>query len=373
MTVAGALERKVWIRIAGRTLYPNLYALLVGGPGVGKTDALRNVYQFWDNLPNLHVAPSSVSRASLVDELNEAERQILRPADLVQPYVKFNSLQVAATEFGTFLTAYDNEFLSTLNDLYDCIRYKEKKRGMKNPIELPAPQLNLIAATTPAWLSTNLPETAWYEGFCSRLIVVYSGERRLVDLFNEISSDEVFEAELNVDLKEIHNMYGQMSFETEVAEMVQEWYMGGCQPAPEHPKLEHYLSRRHTHFLKLCMVMSAGRASDYVIRMPDFRAAMDMLLEAEAYMPDIFKAMKTSSDSSVMDETYAFVYSLYAKDQKAVAEHRIVAFIAQRIPTHSVVRTLEIMVSANILQIASVAGEGGRKMYKPSPKAQHNL
>lgn len=368
MTIAGALERKVWAKVFKRILYPNLYVLLTGGPGIGKTDALRGTLDFWEKLPELHVAPSSVSRASLVDSLALAERSVLRPTE-AQPFTKFNSLQIGATEFGTFLSAYDTEFLSTLNDLYDCVRYKESKRHMKTPIEMPNPQLNLIAGTTPAWLGGTLPETAWAEGFSSRLLLIYSGERIKIDPFGEGSRDEELEAKLLKDLMEIHGMFGQLAFEPEVITTFTAWYMADCPPIPDHPKLEHYLPRRHIHLLKLAMVMSVARASDYVIRMIDYQRAMDMLLEAEQTMPDVFKAMRYNSDANVYDETYAYVYNAFMKEGEAIPEHRIIYFIGQRAPGHAVTKILEVMVSGGMLIIANVSGPGGRPTYKPAAKA----
>jgi len=367
--IAGAMERKTWLKAFKRILYPNLYILLTGGPGIGKTDALREVYKFWEFLPDLHVAPSSVSRASLVDALASAERSVLRPQD-ASPYTKFNSLQVAATEFGTFLSAYDTEFLSTLNDLYDCVRYKEMKRHMKNPIEMPAPQINMIAGTTPAWLGGTLPETAWAEGFSSRLVIIYSGDRIKVDPFGLDTRDEALEADLVQDLQAVHNMFGQFQFAEDFAETFKTWYYADCAPQPDHPKLEHYLPRRHIHFLKLCMVMSAARSSDFVLRMIDYTRAQDMLLEAETYMPDIFKAMRHNSDANVYDEAYQYIYQLWMKENKPVSESRIIHFIGQRIPSHSVLKVLEVMVSSNMLQVASLADNSGRKTYKPTAKAE---
>lgn len=34
--IAGALERKVWVRAFGLTLYPNMFVVLCGGPGVDR-------------------------------------------------------------------------------------------------------------------------------------------------------------------------------------------------------------------------------------------------------------------------------------------------------------------------------------------------
>ena len=327
----------------------------------------------WSSIPELHVAPSSVSRASLIDSLALAERTILRPTDS-QPFTKFNSLQVGATEFGTFLSAYDTEFLSTLNDLYDCVPYKESKRHMKTSIEIPNPQLSIIAGTTPAWLGGTLPETAWGEGFSSRLMMVFSGDRlKVLDPFAEGTFDEDLDAALKTDLASIHGMFGQMRFSDEFVKLYTAWYHTDCAPVPDHPKLEHYLPRRHIHFLKLCMVFSAARGNDYVLRVEDFQAAQDLFLETEARMPDVFKSMKMSSDVNWYDETYNFVYALYQKEETAIAEHRIVHFIGQRAPSYAVTKILEHMVAAGYLKAASLAGPGGRPMYAPNPRSQHGV
>lgn len=366
-TLAGALERKVWLRAFNRTLFANLYILLIGGPGIGKTDALRNVTDFWQHLPDLHIAPDSVSRASLTDALAAAERSVLRPTE--GTFVKFNSLQVCSEELGTFLTQYETEFMSTLNKLYDCTRYVEKKRSMKEPIEIKEPHLNIISATTPAWLSNALPDTAWAEGFSSRLLMVFSQERIKLDPFASRAQDEALQRDLVHDLNEVHQMYGLMQFEEEFIELFRTWYMEDCPPIPEHPKLEHYIPRRHVHFLKLCMIFSAARSSEHVLRVEDFQAAQDLFLETESYMPDVFKSMRYNSDSNVIDEVYAYTYQTYMKEGKGVSEHRIVQFISERAPSYSVMKILQLMIDSRILLIDSVGGGvGGRNSYKPAPR-----
>lgn len=366
--VAGVLERRVWARITKWDLYPNLYVLLVGGPGVGKTDAIRACFDFWDTIPSLFQAPSNVSSASLIDCIAKAERTILRPTEK-EPFTKFNSLSVSSDEFGVFLKQYEGSFMSTLNKLYDGTRYTEEKRGMKEGIRIDHPLLNMIAGTTPAWLGSALPETAWAEGFSSRLILVYSGERKKVDLFVESSFSEIHAAKLNLDLKQIHGLFGKMAWEPEVVAALQAWYMGDCQPVPDHPKLEHYLPRRHIHLIKLAIIMSASRGNDMVIRMCDYQAAMDLFIETEATMPEVFKAMRYNSDGNVIDECFNFIYVTFTKEGKAIPEHRITHFLAQRMPSHQIKAVLDTMVNANYIKIAAL-GVGGRNTYAPVPKIE---
>lgn len=355
----------------GRTLHPNIYVLLTGGPGVGKTEAIREVRNFWDKLPDLKQAPSSVSRASLIDTLNDAKRQIVRPMQ-IPPVVQFNSLQVAATEFGTFLTQYETEFMSTLNDLYDGVKYTERKRAsLKEPLSIPHTQLSIIAGTTPGWLGGTLPETAWSEGFASRLMLVYSGDRvKVADPFGERTTDEELREDLTHDLQDIHSMFGQFAWSEEVIAAFRLWYSIDLAPIPNHPRLEHYLPRRHIHFLKLCIIFSAARASDYLITLADYQSAMDMFLEAEVYMPDVFKAMR-GQDANIYDEAFNYVYTLVAKEGKPISHQRLITFISQKVPYHAVLRVVEVMIQSGMIEVASV-GIGGMNTYRPRPTALHS-
>src|SRR5262245_36320651 len=87
--LSSVLERKVWNRTKGRPLYPNLYIVLVGTPGAGKSAIVSYCEKLLRALEEIHVAPSSVTSASLVDALQLASRKILHPY-----FFQFNSLQV---------------------------------------------------------------------------------------------------------------------------------------------------------------------------------------------------------------------------------------------------------------------------------------
>ena len=349
VAVAGALERKVWIRSMKSNLYPNLYAVLAGPPGVGKTEVTWRVRDLWTSLEDHHVAASSLTSASLIDDLRDATRRIIRPQS-VPSVIQFNSLLICSNELGVLIPAYENDFMNKLTDLYDCKPYSERRRTKELNFKINDPQLTILAGTTPSYLNNIIPEGAWDQGFMSRTLLIYSGETQLRDLFSEESEDKTLQKELRAQFKSISELYGKMTFTEEAARLVNNWHLSGGEPRPDHPKLAHYLTRRTVHVLKLCMIAAAAELS-LVIDQSHFERAMDWLLEAEMHMPDIFKSMAAGGDSRVIEETWHFVYTIYMKEnQRPVAEQRILHFLQERTPAHNVLRILEVMIRAGILK-----------------------
>ena len=360
--VAGVLERKVWIRTNKGNLYPNLYTVLVAPPGIGKTVMTAEVRKMWNRIPNQHCAASSLTKASLIDDLLDAERRVNRPKEDPN-VVEFNSLKISSNELGVLLPSYENDFMNVLTDIYDGHGYSERRRTKDTNLKMDAPQINLLAATTPGYLSNMLPEGAWDQGFLSRTLLVYSGTVIKGDLFAEHEANEELEKDLIADLKEIAAMYGKATFTPEVAEKLNEWHKADGPPTPTHPKLQHYLTRRTVHLLKLCLVSSVMRNNSKVIEMEDFGRALDWLVEMESFIPDIFKSMTSGGDTQVMKECWHFVYQLYMKKQKPVQENLIYQFLQQRVPAHSIERLVDVMCKAGILKLKMEKGLG--KCYQP--------
>lgn len=347
--IAAALERKVWIRNNKGQLFPNLYVITVGPPGAGKTLSTAVVYEFLNKLEDHWIAPTSVTKASLIDALAGAERKIIRPTD-TPAITTFNSLTVASDELGVFLPAYENDFMNVLTNIYDCRIYSETRRTAKINIKMEAPQLNFTAATTPSYLTSILPEGAWDQGFLSRTILVYSGGEGPQDLFSGASYDTQLEADLEHDLHQIGELFGKMLFEEDVKTALTEWHMAGGPPAPTHPKLQHYNTRRTAHLLKLCMISCASTGDSLIITLENYAEALDWLMEVERVMPDIFRAMRSGGDGKVMEECWHYLYETYVKNKQPILEHRVYAFLQERTPAHNVGRILEVMEKSGLIE-----------------------
>lgn len=366
--VAAAMERKIWVRTMGSVLYPNLYALLVGPPGIGKGQAIHPAEIILRDIPDLHIGPSDMTAASMIDALNESIRRVILMGN--PPYVEFNSLTVISRELGVLIPGWDTSLMNNLTDIYDGFTVDQKRRGKDIRIKILHPQINLLGACTPSYLNEVMPPGAWDQGFISRTILVYSGERTPRDPFAEDNAEALtarVHGDLLHDLKTIALEFGQMAFTTPAATAIKAWIRGGCAPEPAHQKLQYYNSRRVAHLLKLCMISSISQSGDKIITLENYSEALNWLIEAESYMPDIFKSMISGGDSNAMEETWNYVWLLFAKEKKPIAEHRIVHFLRERVPAHAVMRVLDVMVKGRMFEIS--IGKTGFQGYTPTSQA----
>lgn len=368
--ISAVLERKAWITTAKGQLFPNQYIILVGGAGIGKSICTRTVFELVDTIKRsgsvLHIAPSSVTKASLIDSLDAAERSIIRPME-IPAIVSFNSLTIIPNEFGVFLPSWEGDFMSTLTDLWDCGRYAETRRTRSISIEIPNTQLNMFSATTPAHLTNLLPEGAWEQGFMSRVLLVYSGEVRHTHVFNGFLKNEELWKKLVADIKDIYNIFGEYTVADDAKEAINSWAAAGGAPAPDHPKLASYCARRIAHVLKLCIIASAASDSERVITLDHFAEALDWLVELESFMPDIFKSLKVGGDARAIEECWHYAYQHWMRKQEPVPEHLLYAFLQERVPVHNVERIMTVMCQAQLLKKQFTAS--GASGYIPKGKS----
>lgn len=339
--LASTLEQKVWLKSGGGIMFPNLYVVLVGHPGVGKTRTIRKAKEYLLEIPDYHIAPTSMTAASLIDTLVDSKRMIIRLPD--SP-LEYNSMMIAADELGAFVHKYDNEMIAVLSAFYDADPYGHSRRGKEIKIKIKSPQLNLLCGSTPSNLLNFIPEGAWDQGFTSRLILVFSDERIMHDDFAHVTRGA--SQELIHDLKFINAQVGEYTVTEDYRKLVFDWRDNGEQPQPNHPKLSHYTTRRRAHLYKLSMVSAIDRSSALVLTAEDFHRAKGWLEEVEQFMPDIFKASAAGTDTAAMEEIYHFVLTY----GKVVPETKLINFMRERVPAHSVIRVLEVMMRSGMIE-----------------------
>ncbi len=372
--VAGALERRVWMTSNKGPAFPNLYTLLVGPPGSGKF-VIEIVRELWQDtvepgtdIKAFSVSPDNLTKASILDFLAESRKVKIIPG--ASP-IEYRSVLVAAEEFGSFLHAYDMEFIHLLNALYNNKAfYSEWRRtSTVKRLELEFPQLNIIGGAQPAYFAGTFPEEAWSTGLARRIVMVYSDNESIVDLFAPVADKSSVKRQLLDQLGWLSALWGEMRFGSEALAAFTKWHMAGGLPKPTHSRLESYNRNRSLTIIKLCMISRAAQMghrrpspAEFTIQLFDFQRAVGWLLEAEARMPDIFRAMRGISDASIMEEVHRFVFKWYnSNKQSPVPKTLIMQFLIPRVPSEKLERIFVGMVSAGLLEYV------GNDAYVPRP------
>jgi hypothetical protein len=335
--LAGAMERRFYTRFGPERVYPNCFIILVGAPGVGKTQAAKHCGNLWRQAPPLVVAPDSVSSATLIDSLESSYRMYTDPK--TNETLEYHALQICADELGVLFPEYNAGTLSLLSSLFDCKpSFSEKKRTQKIDKFLHEPILNLLVGATPGFLQDTLPAVAWDQGFMARMIMIFSEENQFYDIrdkFDGTDETPLFPKEFVEELTELVGMRGIFRWTAGAREAFAAWNDAALPPAPTHSRLEHYVRRRMFHCLKLCMVSSISCRRDAVITVDNFEEARGWMLEAETSMPDIFSATAAGGDRTIILDLHSHFMRLQVEGEwqkRAVLSQRISALVrAERV------------------------------------------
>lgn len=349
--ISAVLHRRVWSMSSGDPVFPNMYVLLCGPSAAGKGEAIKPAERLLKEVSaidaQLHLGTGSFTSAAMADALDRAQITINGPTGVE----KVNAITVVSREFGVFLPEYDKRMLGLLTDLFDCLSYHEERRGSsrKEPIDLDRTCVTILGGTTPAYLQNTLPEGAWEEGFMSRMIVVFGGGQKIRAIEEEAEGEnETLGEELFADLRKIAKREGRVYWSRPALEAFNKWLLGGMKPVPNHPKLQYYNDRRHYNLMKLCIIHACS-AGHEKIEEEDFLIALDLLLETEVHMADVFKAMKTGGASQVLREAVHYIWQMHLATKEPVPHAKLIRFLHEKAPVHEVQRLAEVMVQAEML------------------------
>jgi len=290
-TIASVLQRKCYFNLGVLTFYPNMYIVLVGPPASRKGTAMRPGRMFLDKL-GIKLAADESSRQKLVKRLMECVA-IDQDPDTAMPHIH-SSLTIVSTELTVFLGYNDIELLTILNKWFDCENRFEYDTIGRGKEEVANVWVNLIGATTPSLLQSSMPQDAVGSGFASRTVFVFEEDKANIIIIPGLTKEQEETEELLLqDLAKIKILKGQFKLAKETAEEFIKVYTiwreeTETNPPFSEPRLQTYLQRRQVHLWKLCMIYSASRSDELLIRIEDFKRASNMLRRTEKKMPNVY-------------------------------------------------------------------------------------
>ena len=300
--VAAALRRKVWFDQFYFKWYPNFYIILVGPSGVtAKSVTAGNATKILREVDGVYFGPNTLTWQALLPEMVAAQEMV---GDTLMSCLTF-----AASELGVLLDPQDRRMIDILTDLWDGNDGSWEKATKGDGKEtIVNPWLNIVACTTPTWLSENLPRTAIGGGFTSRCVWVYAGrKRRLVAYPGDGIPEHLghLRESLIHDLQIIAAISGEYTLTDEAREWGTEWYKDIQENPPEvslSGMFEGYISRKQGHVHKLAIALTAAKTDCLVIEQEELSTAATIMAGVEADMGNIFHYAGRSSDAVSIDD-----------------------------------------------------------------------
>ena len=198
--------------------------------------------------------------------------------------------------------------------------------------------------------------------------MIYEGDPVKVSLFGETTKSEARKKMLVKELSSIAGMVGEFKWTKMAKSIIEEWNDEREKDEPRHPRLAYYNTRRIIHAIKLSMILSAARIRELKVEEEDVLSAKKILLSAESVMPEIFKEMSASSDMNEINEAFEFIWTYCFREKKeAVEEHKLVHFLAQRVPVHRISFFIEAMLNGKMMKNVGLNIVGNRK-FEPQDR-----
>lgn len=322
--IAAALQRRVWVGPSHFPLYPNLYVILVGEPGLGKGVTIKPVADMIKH-HKLKKPSSDADVGAMANYIVGANPKDEKKDDLLFPviaeaityealvqlvaastrfinYKKFDEkIQKETTaiyshasacfcleELSSLFRKHADDAVNFLLCAWDCGDYDYiTKNSGKDRIRRCC--LSLLAGTTTNFMQKTFSSALIGEGFTARTIFIYETSNRSQSLSRpELTPEQQEDADIiRRHVFMLSKLYGPATYTPEAWEFLEHWWKNDhtTKRVNRSPKMLPYYAKKNMQVQKIAMAMHFGETTDsMVIGLETVQRALAVLDHVERKM-----------------------------------------------------------------------------------------
>lgn len=303
--IAAALERKARLNMGHFLIFPNLYTFIIGESGTVRKSTstgigvslLRDIET--QGIPGVKIMSDRMTASALIQQLHRS----ISEYNLGNVLERQSAVYCYASELNVFLREVYGSISELLTTFYDCVPYDSKKPWVYETIKdgelkIYGPCLNILGASTPAWLSKSIPANEMEGGFSSRVLFVVEREspKRLVAWPEEQKDAPAIREKLVEDLRQIHSLRGWFRKTPEAHTFYTDWYRRHKQNKSkfQDPRFVGYYGRKPIMVLKIAMILAVAEGNELCFDARHLQSAIALLDDLEPAMTDAFGGVGTN-------------------------------------------------------------------------------
>lgn len=286
-TIASTVRRNVWLDRKQWTIFPNLYVGIIGPTGDGKTTAADIGIDLIMQLKKLEIVQERATSYYILELMQDLTNK--------QSSACFT---LYAPEMKNFMTDMNkSDLVTVLTSFYTCPSYREyrTKGQLKDGSYYRFKNIciNILACSTPEWLTTGTSVDDISGGFTGRFVYVYSdGSTRSCPFPEDDIPQDVLDMKHDLvhDLQTISALKGNFVISDEAKALYRPWYKNRMQECKDE-RLVGYYSRKRDTVLKVAMLLSLATKNTLEVTADDINAAWRTLSECEDKMGEAFSGV----------------------------------------------------------------------------------
>lgn len=301
--VSSCMGRRCWVDRGFFTTYPNLYVVLVGDAGSGKSVAMYQARDMADELnrqipkeERLFMAPKCSSARRLM-EVIAAQQTVFKYGD---QSITHAPICCFLSELMNFIQLDPNFVLNFLTDGYDD-KYFDYETQHKGCCRIDGPAPVVLACTTHSYITSKLREDVVTDGFSRRV-------HWILDERSEIRNADPQKPPLDqglIDrLKQIKKMVGPFQWSEGGKKAYDEWYINNDR---RDFGLDGYGTTKNVKIEKMAMILAASERLEMVIREEDIAESLELCKLMEKNLAKVFEGIGRNQLNAAVSTLLYFI------------------------------------------------------------------
>lgn len=329
-TLAALVNGQVWTRMGRYEIYPNMYIVLLGPPGNGKTSAMRRAEKLVRGFEDVSLSAQSETAEGLVRFMRD---KCVRPLTLSDGNVDYTPVTCFLSELSNFFGRDPGGMIDVLTGIWDCggDNFHRRTKGQGEDI-LPRPNLNLLGCTTQDWITTYLKSDIIGGGFTRRVVFV---NEMMGDDTNRVPWPE--DTPRSIQARDnckaygsvLRGVRGEMVFSPGTRAWWDKWY--STRVIPREPDVRGYHKTKPILVLKVAMLVALSESPERVIKPDHMDVALALLGATETHLLKVFQGIGRNELNAVANKITTFLEGSPERGYTDNGKHYMAKFAPDKI------------------------------------------